>query len=101
NSRLNFAAIHRKSPLKNINMNLAFKTRTDLPGYHPEIGDFFGQKSADGVMQPGVAFAFGLDGGMDFVKRSLANELLVINKENITPALFNETGSMRMEAVLE
>lgn len=101
NSRFNFAAIHRSLPLKNISMNLSFRTRTDLPGYQPEIGDFFGQKNAKGVLQPGVAFAFGLDGGMDFVKRALENELLVINRENITPALFNETGNLRMEAVLE
>lgn len=38
---------------------------------------------------------------MDFVKRALDNDLLVINEENITPAFFNETGNMRMEAVIE
>ncbi|MDD4697541.1 MAG: cell surface protein SprA [Fermentimonas sp.] len=101
NSVFNFAAIYRKSPLKNINVNLGFKTRTDLPGYIPDIGDAFGQSSEAGVLQPGLAFAFGMDGGMDFVRRSLSKNLLVINEENITPALFNETGNLRMEAVIE
>jgi cell surface protein SprA len=101
NSVFNFASIYRKSPLKNINMNLGFKTRTDLPGYKTVIGDLFGQNSESGILQPGLPFAFGFDGGMDFVKRSLSQKLLVINEENIIPALFNETGNLRMEAVLE
>lgn len=101
NSTLNVTTIHRRSPLKNINVNLGFKTRTDLPGYIPVIGDAFGQKSEAGVLQPGMAFAFGMDGGIDFVKRALSKNLLVLNEENITPALFNETGNLRMEAVLE
>lgn len=101
NSVLNFTTLYRKSPLKTININLGYKTRTDLPGYKPVIGDIFGQHSNSGVLQPGIAFAFGLDGGMDFVKRALDNDLLVINEENITPAFFNETGNMRMEAVIE
>ncbi len=101
NSIFNFAAIYNKLPLKNINVNLGFRTRTDLPGYKPEIGDFLGQNSFNGVLQPGLAFAFGLDGGVDYVKSSLSNNLLVINKENITPALYNKTKNLRMGGVIE
>ncbi len=101
NSMFNISSIYHRSPLKNINVNLAYKTRTDLPGYKPVIGNFFGQSSDAKILQPGLAFAFGVDGGMSFVKRALSENLLVINEENINPALFNKTGNLRMEAVLE
>lgn len=107
NSQFNFSSLYNKLfnrgsfVLKNINLNMAYRTRTDLPGYSPMIGDFFGQLNSPTGLQPGIAFAFGLDGGTHFVEESLNNNLLVINEENITPALYNETKNFRMEVALE
>jgi hypothetical protein len=101
NSKFNFAAIYHKIPLRNINMNLGIKRRTDVPGYIPLIGDFFGQHSAENGLQPGLGFALGLDGGIEFIERSLANNLLVINEENINPAMFNKTMNLRLGATIE
>lgn len=87
--------------IKNINTNLSYRTRTDLPGYKPMIGDFLGQLSTSGKLQPGLPFALGIDGGLHFINNQLADNKLIINEENITPALYNETKNLTMEILLE
>ena len=101
NSRFNFAAIYNKIPVKNLNMNLSIKRRTDIPGYIPLIGDFFGQNGDEAGLKPGLGFALGIDGGKEFIERSLANNLLVINEENINPAMLNKTMNLRLNASIE
>ena len=101
NSKFNFASIYNKIPIKSLNINLSIKRRTDVPGYIPLAGDFFGQKSGDSGLKPGLRFALGFDGGREFIEQSLANNLLVINKENINPAIFNKTTNLRLEANFE
>jgi len=98
NNRFNPASLYDKIPVKNININLGFRKRTDLPGYSPVIGDLFGQHTSPGGLLPGLGFAFGMDGGLSFIEKSLANNLLVMNEENITYALLNETKNLRIES---
>lgn len=87
--------------LRNINVNVSSKNRSDIPGFRPMIGDVFGQKGSDNGLVPGLPFAFGFDGGEHFIRKSLANNQLVINEKNITPALYNQTQNVRMDATLE
>lgn len=87
--------------IRNINLNIGYKRRTDLPGYLPEAGDLFGQHRSTGGLLPGMAFAFGLEGGKRFIEKSLSAGRLVIHSEQVTPALWNETGNMKIEATLE
>ena len=87
--------------VRSVNMNISHKTRTDIPGYDPVVGDLFGQQSTPGGLVPGLGFAFGLEGGERFIKKSLARGQLVTRTGNITPALFNETGHLRVDATLE
>ena len=101
NSRFNFAAIYNKIPIRSINMNLSIKRRSDVPGYIPLIGDFFGQSGDENGLEPGLKFALGIDGGKEFIERSLANNLLVINEDNINPAMFNKTMNLRLDASIE
>ncbi len=82
-------------------MNLSIKRRTDVPGYIPLIGDSFGQNGDESGLKPGLGFALGIDGGKEFIERSLANNLLVINKDNINPAMFNKTMNLRLDATIE
>ncbi len=76
--------------VRSINLNFGYMTRTSLPGYDKMIGDIFGQHNgADGLL-PGLGgFAFGFDGGKRFIERMKEDNLLVINKNNITPAISN------------
>ncbi|MBF6596985.1 MAG: cell surface protein SprA [Fermentimonas sp.] len=101
NSRFNFASIYNKIPIKSINMNLSLKRRTDVPGYIPLIGDFLGQNGDESSMKPGLGFALGINGGKEFIERSLAKNLLVINKDNLNPAMFNKTMNLRLDASIE
>lgn len=87
--------------VRSINLNFGYMTRTSLPGYDKMIGDIFGQHNgADGLL-PGLGFAFGFDGGKRFIERMKEDNLLVINKNNITPAISNRTKNMRLEVSLE
>jgi len=87
--------------LRQLNLNIGYKTRTDLPGYEPMIGDLFGQQRSPAGLLPGLGFAFGLEGGERFIKESLTHNRLVINEHNIRPALWNETANLRLDATLE
>lgn len=78
-------------------------TKTDgmyLPGFAPEIGNWFGQGSTAAGRAPGWGFAFG------DVRRSFINDVadrgwLIYNADNITPAMINAstqvTGSVQLE----
>lgn len=115
NSRFNFSALYRKMPSSNlpallsqslamirqINLNITYKTRTDLPGYIPMSGDLFGQKKVEGSLLPGLPFAFGFEGGKAFVEEALFHHRLVINQDNLTPAIFNRTRNVRIETGIE
>jgi cell surface protein SprA len=117
NSRLNFASLYAKIPflrdrnrynvwrsvmmLRGININVGRKTRTDIPGFDPMIGDVFGQQSTGGGFVPGLGFAFGFSGGEQYIERAMRNNWLVINENNITPAIFNQTRTLRADATLE
>ena len=117
NNRLNIAALYNRFPflrernqepvwraimmLRGVNINFAYTTRTDIPGFDPMIGDVFGQQGASGGLIPGLGFAFGLDGGERYIERAMQNNWLVINQNNVTPALFSETRNLRLDATLE
>lgn len=110
NGRFNFTQLFNKfAPksisqylvLQNININYAHRERTDIMGFDPMIGNYFGQSSLDGTMIPGFGFAFGLMGGEEFINKANHNNWLVINDNNITPAIYNQTKNLRVDATLE
>lgn len=87
--------------VRQINLNIVHKTRTDLGGYNPSVGDLFGQqKSTEGLL-PGLGFAFGLEGGEEFVRKAMARHHLVMSENNLRPAIFNRTQQIRMDASIE
>ncbi len=87
--------------LRNVNITFGYKTRTDIPGFAPMIGDVFGQRSGVDGMVPGLGFAFGFDGGERYLQKALANDWLIMNKNNIEPAVHNQTRNLRVGASLE
>lgn len=87
--------------LRNININYGYKSRTDIFGFDPMIGSFFGQSDLNGSMIPGLGFAFGLEGGESFIDKANDNNWLIKNQNNITPAIYNSTKNLRIDASLE
>jgi cell surface protein SprA len=87
--------------LRQFSLNTGYKTRTYLPGYDPMIGDYFGQQRTPSGLLPGLGFAFGLEGGERFIRESMTHNRLVINENNIRPAIWNETSNLRLDATLE
>ena len=87
--------------VRRINLSVGYKSRTDLPGFDPEIGDFFGQQKSSTGLIPGLGFAFGTEGGEKFVAKSLTRNQLVINEQNLRPAIFNRTQNIKLDASIE
>lgn len=87
--------------IQSININYGYRTRTDILGFDPMIGNFFGQSNNAGSMTPGLGFAFGLEGGESFIEKANNNSWLIRNQNNITPAVYNQTKNLRIDASLE
>jgi cell surface protein SprA len=87
--------------VRNINFTYRNTYSMTLPGLRNEIGDAFGQKSVNGVLSPGLGFAFGMvDDG--FVDKAVRNGWLMNNDSNITtPASTNATEDLQIRATLE
>jgi len=69
--------------VRNINFTYRNTYSMTLPGLRYEIGDAFGQKSVNGVLSPGLDFAFGAIGD-GFIKKAADNGWLMNNDSNIT-----------------
>lgn len=87
--------------LRSISFNYSKRRETYISGYKPYVGDAFGQKNSEYGLAPGLGFAFGFDGGEDFIQKSLDRDWLVINDENITPAVYNNATKVDFRAQLE
>lgn len=87
--------------VRSVNLNFGYKSRTDIPGFDRTIGDFFGQSDSPAGLIPGLGFAFGFEGGERFLEKADANNWLVKNHDNISPAVYNRTRNLRMDATLE
>ncbi|PXV63383.1 cell surface protein SprA [Dysgonomonas alginatilytica] len=87
--------------VRSVSVNYSTREETAIGGFRPGIGDVFGQKQTDFGMVPGVGFAFGLDGGEDYVNRSLRNDWLVLNEMSISPAVYNSIKKLDLEAQVE
>ncbi len=111
NGRFNFTQLFKKfsilnpinqyTVLQNINVNYAQRQRTDIMGFNPSVGNFLGQSRYDATVLPGFGFAFGLRGGESFIDKANQNNWLIKNENNITPAIYNYTRNLRMDATIE
>ncbi len=94
-------AVQTLMMFRSININWGYRTRNDIPGFDGMIGDFFGQSDTPVGILPGWKFAFGFEGGDRFVEKLKSDNLLVMNKNNIKPAIYNETRNLRLDASIE
>ncbi len=72
-----------------------------LPGFGTEVGDAFGQKRINGLLSPGLGFAFGAV-GEDYIQTAAHNGWLMQNDSNITtPATTNGMEDLQLKLTLE
>ncbi|GHT30694.1 hypothetical protein AGMMS49574_10970 [Bacteroidia bacterium] len=86
--------------LKRFNIQYSTTNGMMIPGYRPEIGGMFGQGRTSSGLAPGLGFAFG------DVRRSYINELadrdwLVMNQNNINPAIMSGAKTLTITSTLE
>ena len=85
--------------VRSINVSYRNQYSMLLPGFLPMIGDMFGQR-ADGLLSPGLDFAFGMIGD-SYIDKALDNGWLLRNDSVSTPATINSTNDLQIRAVLE
>jgi len=86
--------------VRNVSFSYSKTQGMMVPNFRPEIGDFFGQGSAQGGKAPGLDFAFGLV-DESYLGKADRNNWLIKNEDNISPAMFNNTEMMNFTALLE
>lgn len=86
--------------VRNVSVSYTNKYSLAVPGFLPQVGDIFGQRSAGGGMQPGLDFAFGfVDDG--YVRRAVDRGWLLTSDSIITPATSNRNEDIQIRATLE
>ena len=85
--------------LRNVSVSYRDQYSMALPGFMPNIGDMFGQRTGD-IMSPGLGFAFGLTGD-DFIQRAADNNWLLYSDSIATPASTSRTRDLQMRMTLE
>jgi len=86
--------------VKRINIQYEKTDGMMLPGFRPEIGDIFGQKTHSAGMAPGMDFAFGAV-GRSYISDAIEKNWLVMDKNRISPAIISGATSLRIQANLE
>ena len=84
--------------VRSINVSYRDQYSMSLPGFMPNIGDAFGQRTG-GVMAPGLGFAFGFTGD-SFLNKAHDNGWL-FGEENASPASTNSTRDLQLKATVE
>ena len=83
--------------------NVSFSYRNNyqltLPGFLPTIGDAFGQ-TKQGIMSPGLDFAFGFVGD-SYIEKAREHDWLLLNDSIATPAATSKTEDLQIRMTLE
>lgn len=87
--------------LRSLGINYSKRKETYISGFKPFIGDVFGQKNSEYGLVPGLGFAFGFEGGDEFINKSLERDWLVMNTMNINPAVYNNAETIELKAQIE
>ena len=85
--------------VRTLNVSYRNQYSMQLPGFMPNIGDAFGQRTG-GVMAPGLDFAFGLSGD-SYIDKAMENNWLLCNDNVATPANTSATEDLQIKATLE
>ena len=85
--------------VRNVSVNYSNKFSMSIPGFLPNVGDYFGQRSGGGLA-PGLDFAFGFtDEG--YIRKAAERGWLLMADSVTTPATTNLTETVQLRATLE
>ena len=85
--------------VRTVNLSYRNQHNMTLPGFLPNIGDAFGQRTGN-VLSPGLDFAFGLAGD-SYVDKARDNGWLLMNESVATPFTSSTTEDLQLKATLE
>lgn len=85
--------------IRRLNVQYTANDGMFLPGFRPEIGAVFGQRSGS-AMAPGLGFAFG-DVRRSYINEAFERGWLVPDTNNINAAMINQSRNLIMRANLE
>ena len=85
--------------LRSINISYRSQYSMMLPGFLPNVGDAFGQRTAGGL-SPGLDFAFGTIGD-SYLNKAYDRGWLLTNENVATPATINSSSDLQLRAVVE
>ena len=85
--------------VRNVNVSYRNQYSMALPGFVPNVGDAFGQRTGS-VMSPGLDFAFGLTGD-SYIQKALDNNWLLCNDNVATPSTSSSTEDLQLKMTLE
>ena len=87
--------------VRNVSLSYRNTYALTLPGFRTEVGDAFGQKNVNGMLSPGLGFAFGAVGD-SYIEKAARNGWLMQNDSNITtPATSAAMEDLQLRATLE
>ena len=85
--------------IRNISVSYRNQFSMTLPGFLPNVGDAFGQRTGS-VLAPGLDFAFGLVGD-GYVQKALDRGWLLCNDNVATPSTSTTSEDLQIKATLE
>ena len=85
--------------IRTINISYRQQRSMTLPGFIPNVGDAFGQRTGS-VLSPGLDFAFGLT-GESYLQKALDNDWLLCTDSVATPSTMSKTEDLQLKATLE
>ena len=85
--------------VRSINVSYRDQYQMTLPGFMPNVGDVFGQRSSGGL-SPGLDFAFGTIGD-GYLDKAMDNGWMLHNDSVATPATTNASSDLQIRATLE
>lgn len=85
--------------VRNISFTYRNNYQLTLPGFLPTIGDAFGQ-TKQGVLSPGLDFAFGMVDD-SYIDKARRNDWLLVNDTIAIPAASSTTNDLQLRMTLE
>ena len=85
--------------VRNVSFSYRNNYQLTLPGFLPTIGDAFGQ-TKQGIMSPGLDFAFGMVND-SYIEKAREHDWLLLNDSIATPATTSKTEDLQLRMTLE
>lgn len=86
--------------VRNVSVSYRNQYSLSLPGFMPTIGDAFGQTRGNGLLSPGLDFAFGMIGD-SYIDKAKRNDWLLMNDSVATPASTHQATDLQLKMTLE